>query len=403
MPSLESLRPQPAFLGLALLGALVMGAVLPEAFSTGSPNQHVRMAEALLHGRSWIEHRSLDVAMHEGRSYVVFPPFPALVLVPFVAVLGTERTNVVLIGLGLAAVTLLVANRLLERLGIEPDRRVWLLVAFFAGTVYWDCLRRSQLVYYFSHVVAVTCVMLALHELFGKGRGALVGLYWGFAVLSRQMSLYLGLFFLMALAEPESGRWRTRQMAGFAATGALCIGAYLAWNWWRFGDPLDMGYGHISPPGGLLGQRIERFGLFHPVYIPYNFVHLFLQGVHVEFREPLRLDGLAMDPAGTSLTFASPFVLAAFWCRRWQRPLLWSAWISIGLVVVHTLAYHNNGFPQSNGQRFTLDFLPLLFVLIALGSRELPGSLWKGAVLLAVGLNVLALYIVPMLSGAHLY
>ena len=42
--------------------------------------------------------------------------------------------------------------------------------------------------------LAVTCLLLAVHEALGKARGLLVGLFLGAAILSRQMSIYASLF-----------------------------------------------------------------------------------------------------------------------------------------------------------------------------------------------------------------
>ena len=43
--------------------------------------------------------------------------------------------------------------------------------------------------------------------------------------------------------------------------------------------------------------------------------------------------------------------------------------------------------------RFSLDFLPLLFVLTILGLKDIPTWLWKGFVTYAVVLNVLSFVI----------
>jgi hypothetical protein len=45
---------------------------------------------------------------------------------------------------------------------------------------------------------------------------------------------------------------------------------------------------------------------------------------------------------------------------------------------------------QVNTSRFTLDFLPLLFVLTALGASSIPKWLFKGMVVYAVLLNILS-------------
>ena len=47
-----------------------------------------------------------------------------------------------------------------------------------------------------------------------------------------------------------------------------------------------------------------------------------------------------------------------------------------------------------------LDFLPLLWVLVAMGTRRVEPKVWKSLVAWAVGLNVLALSLMPVLARA---
>jgi hypothetical protein len=106
---------------------------------------------------------------------------------------------------------------------------------------------------------------------------------------------------------------------------------------------------------------------------------------------------MGMDPWGTSLTFASPFVFSALGAR-WTRGLLWGAWTSIALTTVHMLLYNSNGMIQSNANRYTLDFLPILIILVALGSSRVPFVIWKGTIAYSVALNAVALFLVPLVT-----
>ena len=65
------------------------------------------------------------------------------------------------------------------------------------------------------------------------------------------------------------------------------------------------------------------------------------------------------------------------------------------------LLYYYNGWVQVNCQRFSLDFMPLLIWLQALGTLRVDGRLWKAGVVWAVGLNFLA--IVGMRIGYGLF
>jgi hypothetical protein len=72
----------------------------------------------------------------------------------------------------------------------------------------------------------------------------------------------------------------------------------------------------------------------------------------------------------------------------------------VGISLVHMLHYYNNGWVQLNAQRFSLDFLPVLWVLMALGTRHVEARWWKGLVAWSIGLNVLVLSLLPELIHA---
>jgi hypothetical protein len=105
-----------------------------------------------------------------------------------------------------------------------------------------------------------------------------------------------------------------------------------------------------------------------------------------------------MDSAGTSLLAASPFVLLAIFAPM-RRPVV------IGLMMIAVIAapmlfYHSNGFTQYNAQRYTLDWLPILFVILAYTLRapdvrpNVPNGLvaaLKVLVTYAVALNVVTM------------
>ncbi len=135
---------------------------------------------------------------------------------------------------------------------------------------------------------------------------------------------------------------------------------------------------------------MNRYGVFNFAYVPFNLMQLLFQGFHFE----LSRTQFKMDRNGTSITFASPWVFAAV-RAAWDRPLLIAAWASVLLTLAHQMVYYSNGWAQANAQRYTLDFLPVLLPLVALGVKRCPPALWKGAVAYSVGLNFLALVLLP--------
>jgi hypothetical protein len=391
--------PASVWIVLGLVGlALIAGTVLPGLRGdSGEKNLHVLQAAAWLHGRLDLDRRVYDTAFFNGRTFVPFPPFPALLLLPWVAAFGAQATKPALVSLALTALNWPVLSAILGKLDVPAARRPWICGAFFFGTAYWLCVSASSGVYFFSHIVAVTALLLAVLEALGRGRGLLVGLALGAAFLSRQMTVFAGVMLAAAVwqnANRKTTGSRALHLAGLAAAFAVCAAGYLYYNKVRFGSPLDTGYAYIQL-GDFLDQRVRTYGLFHPAYVPSNFAYMFLQGPHLEFKPPTFMAVERMDPFGTSLTFASPFLAAAF-AARGNRLLLGATWASVLLILGSTLLYYNNGWVQNNAQRFALDFLPLLIVPVAIGTNRADERWWKASVVYSLALNLLAFLGVPV-------
>ncbi|HMI89932.1 MAG TPA: hypothetical protein VK509_01150, partial [Polyangiales bacterium] len=128
-----------------------------------SDNAHyVYLAQSLLHGQlSLLDGRppgDNDWSFYEGRWYVSFPPFPAVVIAPLVAVFGTAVWDRLVWALlaGVAPALLFVLLRKLREQGIsERDTREDLaLVALFAfGSPYYYTAVQGT-VWFAAHVVA---------------------------------------------------------------------------------------------------------------------------------------------------------------------------------------------------------------------------------------------------------
>ncbi|MCL4560633.1 MAG: glycosyl transferase family 39 [Chloroflexi bacterium] len=341
-----------------------------------------------------------DIAIYNQHYYVVFPPFPALVLLPFVALTGIENTRPMLVAIALTLLNFYLFTSILKKVGAQKQTIPWLVAAFFLGTGYWLELCWSTTVWHFAEIVAITCLLLALNEAFGKARGVLVGFFLGMAVLSRQNTIFSLIFLCIILwrVSYPSAQNKNRLLNQFGMFAALGIWGifYLYLNWSRFGNIFDTGYAYILTAPGFLQERLARYGLFNIVYIPFNFIYLFLQGFQVQF-DPANsyLSITNTSLFGTSLTFASPFLLIAFFAK-WEKKYLRAAWVSIGCTLVLMLLYYNNGWWQLNAQRFTLDFMPILILLVAFGMQHVDKRIVQAAIGYSVALNIIALFIVPL-------
>jgi hypothetical protein len=381
-----------------LLVVAATARVLITAFSSSEPQMHYLLqADAFLHGRLDIEPTGLtDLAHVDGRTFVAFPPAPALLLLPLVAVFGVTEISQILMALGLAAATLWALHRLLSKLELHAFDRPWLILAFTLGTGYWFALIYAGNVWFMAHIVAILFMLLALSEAVGGGRAWLVGAFLGFALLSRQLAVTLVPLLAALLWLNGDPSERKRRLVEFGLPLIAAVSAYLAFNAARFGSPLDSGYSHIALTG-FLAERAAEHGQFSLSYLPFNLVYMFLQGFHLDFTGPLHLQVTGADPFGTSLFAASPFLLAAFWANG-RRAIQWAAWLGIAGATLVMLLYYNNGWFQLNTQRFMLDILPALFYLAVRGSHRWPSAVFRGAIVYAVALNVLTLVVLPFLS-----
>ncbi|NOZ33491.1 MAG: hypothetical protein GXP01_10640 [Alphaproteobacteria bacterium] len=390
-------------LGAVLLAGLVIAGLREAPLS----NSYALLADAFLNGRLWVEQCfDPDCARFQDRIYVIFPPVPAVLSMPFVAIFGIDFSGFIFMGTALYAASIVLWSRILKRLqsGLGAPAMILLLAIAFASPLYFVTIRADG-VWFLAQSVGFFFVSLSLW-LALSGRGLVwAGLALGLAFLSRQMSiLYLPFLFALVLADDEPLISFRREhivralKLGLPVLAALAV--YLFYNYARFGELTNTGYEFMfKPEGGLavLDLRIENSGLFSPDFVLFNLSYLFLQGFDLNFGGPDLLTPEGMDWAGTSLIAASPFVLFAFFAP--SKRVVWIGAATIIAMVVPILFYHSNGFTQFNVQRYTLDWLPILFVILALTLRTRKLEGFGLFVVVGISLNVAAMAVLALIQG----
>ncbi len=366
-------------------------------------NTAVQLSQSFLDGRLDVdpptEVEPLDLIYHNERHYVPFPPAPALLLTPFVALFGLDFNPLWITPL-LGMLTAGVLFHLYRRVTVHDEISYLLSAAMIFGTAYWLCVRYAFDTY-LAHMLTVLFVSIALWETLGKQRGWLIGLCLGIACSSRQLTVFVIPFVMAFLwfVPHTPAPWWARMKPIFTALCVLGVifVALLWYNWARFGSPLETGYGWVIEDDWY-AYRLERWGNFSWRYAPSNFLRMFVMGFSIEFQPPSYMEP-AMSPWGTSLTFASPFIFYAFWGRlSGPRIVTIAAWASVALVLIALLMHKSAGGGwQINGMRYALDFLPLLSLLIATGMRRFDDvagiKLRRAIVAYAILLNMAAIFI----------
>jgi len=334
----------------------------------------VYLAESFLHGRLDLIHTpasSYDLTPCEGRWYVSFPPLPALLMLPLVALRGLVVSDVAFsVVLGAFNVSLFYA--VLARSGIGDLKfGIWLCLLMGLGTPLWYCAALGS-VWYTAHVVAVTCLCLYALEVLGRNRPILTGLWLGLGFLARApVLLAFPLTLMLSLQRDRNLRDTTRSLLLLALGMAPALLGQAAYNWARFGSPLEFGYRWMNSPGPLL-ERQATWGQFSLHFLPENLYTLLIRPPLVSLA-PLRIKP---DPWGMGLLLTCPALLLALptlakvgETRFFGKNLVSSLglWLSIVLVQLPSLLYFNTGSYQF-GYRFALDWLPLGLLLVALGT-----------------------------------
>jgi 4-amino-4-deoxy-L-arabinose transferase-like glycosyltransferase len=362
---------------------------------------YIHQALAFTKGSASIAVKTNDAAEKDGKYYVAHPPFPALLLTPFVAVFGLATKTLVMTPI-LGALAAFFAYRLALKNGVSRDVSRWATLGLIFGTAFLLCLT-FPVDTYLANSCAMLFTLVALNEAFGAQRGWLIGIALGFAVLSRQLAvLAVPVVWAVLVARRKEGRRLPGAALAVAASAiglAACAGFYLWLNKVRFGSPFDLGYEYIRE-GGWYAYRNARWGNFSWIYVPSNLIRMFLIGFDIQFLPPSYMVP-TMGTWGTSLTFSCPFIFYAVRGRiPGPRALNLVAWLSIGLGCLAVLLYRCTlGSWQINGLRYTLDFMPVLFIFVALGLDRVWGTCWgkigKYLIIYSIALNLVAFIVIP--------
>jgi len=372
----------------------------------------VPLADALLQGRlDVVEHPPWlnELVPHNGRFYVVYPPAPALLLVPFVAFFGPafDQGGVSLL---IGATNVALMAHLLERLGIRLWSWLVLAVLFAFGTIVWYSAQAGSS-WHFAHVCAILFLLLAARDAIDGGPAWRMGLLLGLASISRLPVILAAPFFLAAIAYHSSShpavtrpfgavdgpparvnladldRTRfIRQVLLFAAGLIGPVWLYLIYNLARFGSMFTTGYDLIP---GLLQEYQYRHGFFSYHNIGRNLFAMLLSA-------PRQVEGFPwIQPpslGGLSILLTTPALL---WAIRSRAPTWFNlgSWLAVGLIIIPVLLHADPGGVQF-GYRYALDFTPILFLLAARSIGNRPSAEARIAIAISILVNVWGMWAV---------
>lgn len=363
------------------------------------------------------KHRDMPaeiIAKRDKKYFVSFPPFPAVLMLPLVALFGL-RTNDVLfsvllagVGPALLYVALRRLPRRLHRPGSEaageeedPDRDLWLVVMFAFGSVYFFTSVVGQ-VWFTAHVVSIALCGLFLLCVLPPRWPLLAGALCGALMMTRPAMAAVAILWgaeLVRLHAPDgryplsraqlaSVRWRPVAVAllAFVAAALVVVVPGLVHNVVRFGRPLEFGHSYLQT---MQADNIQRFGLVNYQYLSRNLAAAFTLLPKILPQPPF----VQVSFHGLSLFITTPVLLYLLWPEREaepgpqdSRPLRRLLWLTAAPIALFALLYQNTGYVQF-GYRFSLDCMLLLVLLLRLGSPRAIGS-WRFRILVLAGIGV---------------
>lgn len=370
-------------------------------------NHFALQAEAWLQGRLDLggappaHAQNNDFSRFDEKWFVPFPPFPAVLLLPVVALAGSAGAvadgRFFLLLAGVTPALLFLALEKLSRSArseLRERENLLLAGAFAFGSVYFFSAEQGT-VWYAAHVVGAALAALYLLTALDAERPLLAGVALALGFATRTPLLFAFPLFLLELLRVRhpgglsalvagTAAWRELDRRGFArdlALFALPVGAVLGLTFWhnaaRFGDPFEVGYRYLDV---VWRARIEKWGLFDFHYLARNLGVITSSLPWLGSAEaPIRVSG-----HGLALWLTTPAYLWLLWPRRTEAPHL-ALVLTASCVAIPTLLYQNTGWVQF-GYRFSNDYAVFLFALLAVGGRRLGLGFWAVTVC-AVAIN----------------
>jgi hypothetical protein len=337
-----------------------------------------------------------EIVSRNAIRYVSFPPLPAVLMLPFVAIWKLAFNDVIFTALwaALNPVLLFLLLRFLAKRGLSrrsPSDDLWLTVMFGLGSVYYYCSVVGE-VWFTAHVVAVTTVICFAWAALDAARPALAGLFVGLGLATRPPGLgFMAVLFLWEAARATGAltvvdgkrhlridRRLVAKLIRFGVPLGLVLAGLLVHNWARFGVPFEFGHRYLNVQWQ---ERIQHFGLFNYHFLSRNLAAALILLPRVLMKWPY----VKISQHGMSLFLTSPtlaYTLVPAERSRLAVPL----WLTVLATALPSLLYQNSGYVQL-GYRFSLDYMVFLVMILAVGNRPFT-RLWKGFVVFSVAVNL---------------
>ncbi len=297
------------------------------------------------------------IPLGENKFAVPYPPMPAILSIPFVAIFGKNFPQQILahiLGSAISVVTFYITLNITK----NKTKSLWVYLFCSLGNILWY-LSSVGSSWYLGQISGAFFISLAIYESLKNKRPFLVGVLLGCAYLSRIHLILSVPFFIFLLYKKDE--YKFKNIILLISGCFIFIGLNSIYNLIRFGVIWDKSYLLIP---GVLDEPWFAHGILNIRYIFNNIKTIF-------WSFPKKIDTFPyIIPSwnGLSIWITSPAFLLII-LSPLKNKITQISYIAALPILFFVFMHGSNGFAQF-GYRFAVDAYPFLFLILINSLKE---------------------------------
>jgi hypothetical protein len=294
-----------------------------------------------------------------GKYYVIFPPLPAVILMPFVALFGSE-TNQSTISMLIAALSVAVSYLVFKELLKDEYKSYWLTATYAFGSMLWYHAVIGS-AWYFAHSCELSALWLSIYLFLKNKNPFYTGLVLGLAYLSRFPLILAAPFFIFLFVAQKDKAFKNILL--FLSGLLIPVLISLGYNFTRYGQFGHLGYKLLE----LRPYNVENeysSGSYSFSYLSRNLKAMFWSWPEIKNESPY----IVANMLSMSLWFVFPAIFIVLKSPL-KNKFVKASLLAIAFILPSTLFHGGVGASQF-GYRYALDFLPFVFILILFAIKD---------------------------------
>ncbi len=332
---------------------------------------------------AWVNVPRREIVKRTNTWYVTFPPAPAVVMLPLVAMWGLAFWDVLFTAVAGALIPVVLVA-FLDRVRGHSSDHLWVAAAWTVASPACFVAAHGS-VWFTAQVLGALFMVLAIAAAWELRRPGWAGLWLALLVATRPPAA-IGVLVFLAWEWWRAGRPRPAAFRVLVPVGLVGL-ALAGHNYARFENVFELGHRYLDI---AWQSRMQEYGLLSGRYLGRNLHCMFL------LTPKWQGGSLRLSIHGMSLLLASPWVLA--WpLSRTRFTQRWALVAAALAAAIPGLLYQNTGQIQVS-YRFALDWLPLALIGIALGGGA-RHRLFQGAVLWGAAIQLYGAWLFKRAAG----